>query len=74
MLDWKLFVLLAGADWISAVQANIDRRIAAHNRPALLPWFFGRVGAVFMVVKMPLGWVNVIVRIVMLFWYPGGWR
>ena len=69
-MDWKLFVLLAGADWISAAQANVGRNVAFRNYPALPSWLLGGIGNVFMLVTMPLAWANVIVPIIMLFRHP----
>jgi hypothetical protein len=70
MWNWKLFVLLVGADWISAAQSNVARNVAARNYSALPSWFRGRVGAAFMLSTVPLAWANVIVPIIMLFRHP----
>jgi hypothetical protein len=70
MFDWKLFVLLLGADWISAAQAKIGRNVAAHSDPVLPSWLSQSAGSVFLAITMPLSWANVIVPIVMLFRHP----
>jgi hypothetical protein len=70
MWDWRLFLLLLGADWISAAQAKIGRNVAAHNDPVLPSWLSQSAGSIFLVITMPLSWANVIVPIVMLFRHP----